>query len=253
MQWQKELDAAQTAALSAGHYLFTQNNQQKIEHQAEKRDIKLEADRQAEKIIIEHLKLTAPHPILAEESGSSSDMDLEKPAWVIDPLDGTLNYSRSVPLSVVSIALCLGFNPLLGVVYDFNRQELFSGISGLGAYCNGLPIKSSVITSPEKAVLTTGFPVDRDFNSASLQSFLNRVQNFKKIRLLGSAALSLAYTACAKVDAYYEEDIMFWDVAAGMAIAKAAGAWVNITESGRKSWAVEAKAAGNEALAMSFN
>lgn len=95
------------------------------------------------------------------------------------------------------------------------------------------------------AILAKGFPVNRDFKSASLQNFLNSVQEFKKIRLLGSAALSLAYVACGRVDAYTEEDIMLWDVAAGIALVMAAGGWAEIKNLRSNKWARHAKCAAN--------
>ena len=136
----------------------------------------------------------------------------------------------------ISIALWSS-EPILGVVYDFNRDELFTGVTGVGAWCNDLPISPSGISSPKNAILTTGFPVNRNFSSNSLDIFLQNIINFKKIRLFGSAALSLAYVACGRVDAYLEEDIMLWDVAAGIALIKASNGFIRIENSTRKEWA----------------
>ena len=127
--------------------------------------------------------------------------------------------------------------PVLGVVNDFNHGECFTGIAGLGAWLNGRSIAPTTTTLPNKAVLATGFPVNRDFESESISEFIGRIVRFKKIRLLGSAALSLAYTACGRIDAYTEEDIMLWDVAAGIAIMAAAGGFVSHSESNKKTWA----------------
>ncbi|MGD9971485.1 MAG: inositol monophosphatase [Desulfatirhabdiaceae bacterium] len=240
--WEREIEAARCAALAAGHFLAVNRD---LAHQAAgsaARDVKLKADQEAEAIILNILSRLAPHPVLAEEAGQLGDLSEKAPIWIVDPLDGTVNYSRGMDLCCISIALYEDWTPLMGVVYDFTRRELFMGVTGQGAHCNGQPIRPSAVRDPANAILATGFPVNRNFGAAPLQAFLSQVQSFKKIRLLGSAALSLAYTACGRVDAYMEEDIMFYDVAAGMAIAAAAGAWTRITQSRAKPWAVLAKA-----------
>ena len=195
------------------------------------RDMKLQADRESEETILNALKQT-PYPILAEESGEIGKIDTGQPAWVVDPLDGTFNYSRLQPLCCVSIALVEGNRTLLGVVYDFNRSDMYSAIPSLGkALLNGSPMKVSSATDRGQASLATGFPVNRDYSTESLQGMIGYFQNFKKIRMFGTAALSLAWVSCGKVDAYFEEDIMFWDVAAGLALVEAAGGYVDIRDS----------------------
>ncbi|HIF10878.1 MAG TPA: inositol monophosphatase, partial [Sneathiellales bacterium] len=118
--------------------------------------------------------------------------------------------------------------PVLGVVYDFNRDELFTGIVGRGAQCNGLAIRPSSTQRQQEAVLGTGFPVSRDFAASALREFIEQIRNFRKVRLLGSAALSLSYVACGRLDVYTEENIMLWDVAGGCALVKAAGGRVDL-------------------------
>lgn len=189
------------------------------------RDIKLRADREAEAVILETLA-AAGYPTLAEESGETGEAS-QGPRWIVDPLDGTLNYKRGIDLCCVSIALWEDDRPLLGVVYDFHREELFSGLVGQGAWRNEVAIRVSEVGESARAVLGTGFPVSRDFASPALARFIGRVRAFKKLRLLGSAALSLAWVACGRIDAYCEEDIMLWDVAAGIALVAAAGGWVD--------------------------
>ena len=243
-----ELLAAQCAALSAGRYLAAHRHEPQEHGAAARRDVKLRADRESEAIALDVLSRLAPHPVLAEESGATGDLEENRPIWIVDPLDGTVNYSRELDFCCVSIALYRGWTPLLGVVYDFTRNELFSGVVGQGAWCNGRPIQPGSVEDPAGAILATGFPVNRNFDAEPLQAFLRRVQNFKKIRLLGSAALSLAYTACGRVDAYLEEDIMLYDVAAGAALVLAAGGHVDITPTGRKKWSTLTRAAAAEKL-----
>lgn len=206
------------------------------------RDVKHEADMASERAILKTLdENNFDYPILSEESRTIAGLSEDHPSWVIDPLDGTLNYSMDIGLSCISIALWKQ-NPILGVVYDFNRNELFLGIVGDGAWCNDNSLEMSDLREKEKAVLATGFPVNRDFSANSLKEFLENIIHFKKIRLFGSAALSLAYVACGRVDAYVEEDIMFWDVAAGVALVQAAGGFVQFENSSRKNWAMNVKA-----------
>lgn len=206
------------------------------------RDIKHQADLDAEKTIIEYLNDNSSLPILTEERGLLGKIDQNSCFWVVDPLDGTLNFSRNLALSCVSIALWQQNDPIFGVVYDFNNDDMFVGIPGAGAWCNDQPIHVANKSRPEQMVLATGFPLNRDFSSSALQQFLSRIQNFKKIRLFGSAALSLAYVACGRIDAYTEENIMLWDVAAGIALVRGAGGYVVHQNSQDKRWAVDISA-----------
>lgn len=196
------------------------------------RDIKLEADYKLEKAIIDNIVLQSEYPILSEErgivKGKETDTDYR---WIIDPLDGSLNFYRGIPLCCISIGFWKGLNPLLGVVFDFNRHETFTGLVGRGAWLNGVSIKASDVAEKSKAVLCTGFPVSSDFSKAPLTDFVDDVRIFKKIRLFGSAALSLAYVACGRADCYRENSIKIWDVAAGLALVKAAGGIVSINPS----------------------
>jgi myo-inositol-1(or 4)-monophosphatase len=112
---------------------------------------------------------------------------------------------------------------VLGVVYDFTREELFSGVVGDGAFLNEAPIRVSKTTAPGEAIAFTGFPSAASFETDSLTSFVEMLQRFKKVRLLGSAALSLAYVACGRGDVYIEQRIRIWDIAAGVALVNAAG------------------------------
>jgi myo-inositol-1(or 4)-monophosphatase len=188
------------------------------------RDIKIEADQESERMIITYLQKRSEFSILSEESGMlTADKEKEGLTWIIDPLDGSLNYSRGIPICCVSVGLWQRDKALLGSVYDFNNDELFSGIVGKGAWLNGETIKTSITAEKEKAVLCTGFPISTDFSVKALSASVQHVREYKKVRLLGSAALSLAYVASGRVDAYIERDIMLWDVAGGVAIVKAAG------------------------------
>lgn len=195
-------------------------------NKSEGKDIKLQSDIDSEKIIFEILKEKTDIDILSEEAGfiqGSSDSSLR---WIVDPLDGSLNYSRGIPLSCISIALWDNITPILGVIYDFNRDFLYSGIVGEGAKQNNSPIRVSTIESKSDSIICTGFPVYTHFDDDNLRRFVVGIQEYKKVRLLGSAALSLAFVASGNVEAYKENDIAIWDVAAGIALSKAAGGQV---------------------------
>ncbi len=225
-QW---LSVATEAARRAGAYLLqsTQNSRYIIKDK--ERDVKIAADGSSESIILNYLQEHAAFSILSEERGLV-ERKSNSTVWIVDPLDGSLNYSRGIPLCSVSIGLWEENQPVLGVIYDFHRDELYSGIAGEVAWCNEREIKASDVTRKDKAVLCTGFPVNTDFSAESLMTFIQNIQQYKKIRLLGSAALSLAYVASGRVDAYMENDIMIWDVAAGLAIASGSGCKYSMTD-----------------------
>lgn len=244
MSYRREIEVAIAAAEAAGEYLKGAAGQRALADDG--RDIKLEADREAEARALAVLSEKSSFGVLAEESGEHGEVSGFR--WVVDPLDGTLNYNRGLPLSSVSIGLLRDETPVVGVVFDFHRDELFSGAVGEGAWCNRRAISVSETAEGSRAVLATGFPTYRDFGDASLLEFVHHVQRFKKVRLLGSAALSLAYVACGRMDAYAEDDIMLWDVAAGLAIVSAAGGQVNVTPSTRLKWGRNVRCAARSSL-----
>jgi myo-inositol-1(or 4)-monophosphatase len=221
------LNVAEMAAREAGEYLRAHCGNDVGVLGSLGKDIKTRADLQAEAIILGRLRSASAIPVLAEESGSAFSELGTQPVWIVDPLDGTLNQSRAIPLACVSIGLWQGDNPLLGVVYDFHRDELFSGAPGRGATCNKRTIFVSETARRADGVLCTGFPSFRDYSDAALLPFVREVQSWKKVRLLGSAALSLAWVAAGRVDAYAEDDIQLWDVAAGLPLVLAAGGRVD--------------------------
>jgi len=186
------------------------------------KDIKLLLDEEAELKILDQLLSKFKYPILSEELGLTSNIKDNIPYWIVDPIDGTMNYSRGIPTSCISIALYKGDEPILGVIYDFNADELFSALIGEGAWLNDIElVSSSVVTRKSEAILATGFPVYMNLDKKNLVLFISQIQEYKKIRMIGSAALSLAYLSVGRFDAYIEKSIKFWDVAAGIAILKA--------------------------------
>jgi myo-inositol-1(or 4)-monophosphatase len=196
------------------------------------RDIKISADRLAEADVVGLLRSESELPVLTEESGFLPGHEHGGYRWIVDPLDGSFNYARAIPFYAVSVALWQDESPVLGVVHDVTRSEVFSGIVGIGAWLNDERLNTSTVDNAIGAVLCTGFPVSTDFSAAAVRAFIEQVGQFKKIRLLGSAALSLAYVASGRADAYLERDIKLWDVAGGLAIVQAAGGHISIERNG---------------------
>ena len=180
-------------------------------------------DLQSEKTIIGVITASYPdHDIITEES------DLEQSGsayrWIIDPLDGTVNYSHDYPFFAVSIALEVNGVLEIGVVYNPVMNEFFRACRGEGAFCNDLPISVSDIDNLERSLLVTGFPYDineKAYNN--LEHFNHMMKYCQGVRRDGSAALNLCYTAMGRFDAYWETSISPWDIAAGMVITTEAG------------------------------
>ncbi len=243
------LSIAEQTAILAGNFLKKQRNQVNVVTSSIGKDIKILADSKTEEIIIKNLQRKTAIPILGEERGMiKKSASINEPCWVVDPLDGTVNYHRGIPISNVSIGLYHRDEFILGVIYDFNRDELFRGIVGIGAWINDLPIKVSSIAKINEAVICTGFPVSMNLSKENIGSFVSKVQRYKKIRMIGSAALSLAYVASGRVDVYYENNIKLWDVAAGIALVKAAGGIVRQGTKNKKDNVLEYVLASNKLL-----
>jgi myo-inositol-1(or 4)-monophosphatase len=186
----------------------------------EGRDIKLALDKEAERMIISSLNSAFDYPFLSEEAGEVGVIVAGQPYWIIDPIDGTMNFSREIPLACISIALWKDDQPLLGVVYDFYRDELFSGLIDEGAWLNEKKISRPKKRTTDQSILMTGIPTFMAIDEASQKEFVSEIFRYKKVRMIGSAALSLCYVSCGRADAYFEKNIRLWDIAAGLAIAK---------------------------------
>lgn len=230
-----DLDLAINAAKRAGDILeseFYQGSRIQSQHG---KDIKLAADVHAETEILGYLRAGSTYPVLSEESGPDANLVLTGLHWVVDPLDGTFNFSRGIPIWCISIALWNGDLPILGVIHEPISRRLYTGLVGSGAWLNERAIKVSEVAEVENAALSTGFPVGRNFECGAISQFVDQISQFKKIRLFGSAAISLAMVASGSIEAYQEEDIQYWDVAAGLALVKAAGGCFSV-EPGSSRW-----------------
>jgi len=218
MNLENNLNLAVKASLEAGKYLKNLRDKKIISNIG--RDIKLVADKISEEIILAYLKKTR-YSILSEENGFIKKGG--RIQWIVDPLDGSFNFYRGIPNCAVSVALWRDMEPLIGIIYDFNRNNLYKGIIGQSASLNNKKIQVSNVLDKNQAVICTGFPSHLEYLTENLSDFYGKIKTFKKTRLLGSATLSLAYVASGKADAYHEKGIRTWDVAAGLALVKAAG------------------------------
>jgi myo-inositol-1(or 4)-monophosphatase len=222
--YKEYLNLAVTAAERAGE-LLSRRRDIRVDAN-EPHDMKLSADKDSESVILDTLAPSGLH-VLAEESGSVGDDSRLR--WIIDPLDGTVNYFKGMDeLTCVSIGLFDGDEPVLGVIYRFAAKELFTGAAGQGAALNGEPIRASNTADLREAVMATGFPSEYEYTAENIKRFADNVRRVKKVRMLGAAAVMAAFTACGRVDMYYEEDVRLWDIAAAAAIVRSAGGAVSL-------------------------
>ncbi len=221
------LDFAIDLALRAGALLRSGLDCALQVDQKSRANIVTDVDRASEALIVDAIRSHYPdHRIVAEEGSSS--MGSSASTWLIDPLDGTTNYVHGFPVCCVSLGLLDGDQPLLGVVYDPFRNELFTALRGAGARCNGQRLHVSATARLNAALLTTGFPYDRftqpDNNLAEFGRLLLIAQD---IRRPGSAALDLCYVAAGRSDGHWELGLHPWDVAAGVLLITEAGGHVS--------------------------
>jgi len=210
-------DLAVNAAIKAGSFLNKNKLEEKEIHEEEGRDIKLIIDQDTEKLIRASLQVTDIQ-ILGEEYGGDI---ADGKYWVIDPIDGTANYFRGLDECCVSIALMENDEALIGVIYNFNNDQMYTAVKDQGAFLNNTKISVSDIVSKDKASITTGFPASETIESS--MNFLEDLKGWKKVRMFGSAALSCAYVASGKCDYYAEKGVYLWDIAAGICLVKEAG------------------------------
>lgn len=193
-------------------------------------DIVTAADTEAEAYIVRQILARFPnHHIVGEEGGGQGAPLPTAPfQWFVDPIDGTVNFAAKLPHFCTSIALATpDRQPLLGVIYDPSRRELFTAVAGHGAQLNGQTIQVTQTTDLNDAVCSTGFPYDKHTNpDNNLKEWAAFLRHIRGERRLGSAALDLAYIGAGRLDGYWEKDLKPWDIMAGLLIAREAGGMV---------------------------
>ncbi|WP_090997396.1 inositol monophosphatase family protein [Pedobacter insulae] len=183
-------------------------------------------DKQAEKQLVRNLKKILPDAGFITEEETINVIG--KPfTWIIDPLDGTTNFIHGIPTYSISIALYEGDRPVIGVVYEINRGEMFSTYQGGAAYLNNKEIRVSTNENLAQSLLATGFPYYQfDKQPQYIQLFTDMMQKCHGLRRIGSAAVDLAYVACGRFDGYFEYNLNSYDVAAGAYLVQQAGGTV---------------------------
>jgi myo-inositol-1(or 4)-monophosphatase len=239
----KGLAAAVDAAKAAGALMRKNLNAEKKANEITSHDIKLELDVRCQKLIEKKLHAAFPKIALLGEEGQAGDTDAEY-RWVVDPIDGTVNFARGIPHACVSIALQrrdewrvagggkeapgrvtrpASYVTLVGVVYDPFQDELWTAIRGRPARLNGRVIRVSKNRKLADCIVSIGFAKSRSNLERALPYFIWIARRVMKIRMLGSAALGLTYVASGRLDVYIERGISIWDIAAGGLILECAG------------------------------
>jgi myo-inositol-1(or 4)-monophosphatase len=218
------LEAAIEIAREAGQLLMAHRGvafELKGEH-----DLVTAADRASEKLVIQRLREHFPtHGIFAEEGGRAA---LEAPLrWYIDPLDGTTNYAHGYPMWNVTLALARNEEVIAGVVFDPLNRELFAAERGAGARLNGAPIRVSNAPNLNESLVSTGFPSRRRHHNVNIHFYYQLAMLTHGVRRSGSAAIDLAYTACGRIEAFWEFGLNSWDMAAGTLLVEEAGGKVS--------------------------
>jgi myo-inositol-1(or 4)-monophosphatase len=221
------LEVAKEAAQMAGGLLRAHFEKPLTVKATTAHDIKLEVDVLAQDLITKILLERFPEHALYGEEGIVGDQSSDH-QWVVDPLDGTVNFFYGIPHFCVSIALRFRDEVIVGVIYDPMRNELWSGERGQVPRLNGKPVRVSPRTTLAEAVVSIGLAKTSATIEAGLPLLEQMVHRVRKCRMLGSAALDMAYVACGRLDAYIEQGISLWDIAAGWLLVESAGGQVQM-------------------------
>ena len=221
------LDAAENAARAAGKLLRENFQQCQRVKAVAAHDIKLEIDVRAQELIGKLLLDEFPEHALYGEEGIVGDQSSDY-QWVVDPLDGTVNYFYGIPHFCVSIALRLHKEIVVGVIYDPVRDEMWIGQRGEVSKLNGAPVHVSDRGELAEAVISIGLAKTGETINTNFPLLQQMIHRVRKCRVLGSAALDLAYVACGRFDAYVETGISLWDIAAGSLLVENAGGTVDL-------------------------
>ncbi|HEY4272351.1 MAG TPA: inositol monophosphatase family protein [Candidatus Udaeobacter sp.] len=221
------LDAAESAARAAGK-LLRENFQRPLRVNAvAAHDIKLQIDVQAQELIAKLLLEEFPTHALYGEEGIVGDQSSDH-QWIVDPLDGTVNYFYGIPHFCVSIALRLHKEMVVGVIYDPIRGEMWTAQRGEVSKLNGTQIHVSDRAELAEAVISIGLSKTGETINTNFPLLQQMIHRVRKCRVFGSAALDMAYVACGRFDAYIETGISLWDIAAGCLLVENAGGTVDL-------------------------
>lgn len=221
------LDAAENAARAAGELLCENFQRRQRVNAVAAHDIKLDIDVQAQELISKLLLEEFPSHALCGEEGVVGDQSSNH-QWIVDPLDGTVNYFYGIPHFCISIALRLRNQIIVGVIYDPIRDEMWTGQKHEVAKLNETPIHVSDRTELAETVISIGLAKTAETINTNFPLLQQMIHRVRKCRVLGSAALDMAYVACGRLDAYIETGISLWDIAAGWLLVENAGGTVDL-------------------------
>ena len=221
------LNAAQNAARAAGKLLCQNFHRRQRVNAVAAHDIKLDIDVQAQELISKLLLDEFPAHALYGEEGIVGDQSSDH-QWIVDPLDGTVNYFYGIPHFCISIALRLRNEIIVGVIYDPIRDEMWAGQKGEVSRLNVSPIHVSNRAELGEAVISIGLAKTSETINTNFPLLQQMIHRVRKCRVLGSAALDMAYVASGRLDAYIETGISLWDIAAGSLLVQNAGGTVDL-------------------------
>ncbi|KAA1262390.1 Inositol-1-monophosphatase [Rubripirellula obstinata] len=230
---QHHLDVAILAARAGATELMSRRDKFVVSEKAPK-DLVTDADLASQKAVRDILENSFPsYAFVGEEEGENDpptevlrgDADAP-PCWVVDPLDGTINYVHRLQSFAVSIGLYAGGKMRLGVILDPTTDELFTAIDGAGAFCNGQPISASGQNEISDSLIACSFPAGIKADHPEVGRFVTVLEQCRSLRRLGSCALNMCYVASGRLDGYWATAVSSWDSAAGIVIAREAGATI---------------------------
>jgi myo-inositol-1(or 4)-monophosphatase len=221
-------------AARAGGEVLLEHQHRVVGREKGRNDLVSEADLASQRRIQEVIRAEfADHAFLGEEDDPTAPAANESEhRWIVDPLDGTMNYLHGLPMWAVVVAVERRGDLLAGVVYDPVLDECFSAHKGGGAFLNGRPLRTSVCQSPESALVAASFSPVVVAKSLEVQRFVVALQSCQGVRRLGSAALNLAYVAAGRLDAYWATAVKIWDICSGVLLVREASGVVTHIEGG---------------------
>src|ERR1041385_5394412 len=218
-----------------GEFIFTESHsfdRSRVEQKTGFNNLVSYVDKESERTIVAALQKMLPGAGIIGEEGTSIKGTNDY-TWIIDPLDGTTNFTHGLPPFAISIGLAYQGKVVLGIVHEVNLKECFHGSADTGAFCNGKPIRVSAVNSLSGALLATGFPY---YMFEKMDAYLQIIRKFLDdthgIRRLGSAAVDLAYVASGRLEGFFEYNLNPWDVAAGTFLVQTAGGIVTDFKNG---------------------
>jgi myo-inositol-1(or 4)-monophosphatase len=223
-----DLELATHAALEAGKLLRAHFGNDAEVDEATHHDIKLALDKESQELITRILLEARPGDALYGEEGIAGDQSSPR-QWIVDPIDGTVNFFYNIPHFCVSIALRIDGEIVVGVIHDPMVGETWAVERGGEATLNGKPIRASSRGRFEESILFVGCGKDEEALRTGIERFRKASLRARKMRMMGSAALGMAYIACGRLDAYIESRISLWDIAAGQLLVETAGGKVDLT------------------------